>query len=75
LIRCNSTTQGIKRLTESIIYHLSYSNEQIYEALKRIEVVVGDLQQPLLGLSKETFDSLSKVVDVIIHNGALVHWM
>lgn len=35
----------------------------------------GDLASPLLGLSHETFTSLSQTIDVIIHNGARVSFL
>ncbi|KAF2753977.1 alpha-aminoadipate reductase [Pseudovirgaria hyperparasitica] len=41
----------------------------------RIKCVVGDLSEPNLGLEDQVWDSLSKEVDVIIHNGAQVHWI
>lgn len=36
----------------------------------RIEVCVGDLSRPLLGLSPDDFDWLAATADVIYHNGA-----
>jgi L-aminoadipate-semialdehyde dehydrogenase len=41
----------------------------------RISCVVGDLSKPSLGLSSSTWSSLVSEVDVIIHNGAQVHWV
>ncbi|KAL0489141.1 L-2-aminoadipate reductase LYS2 [Acrasis kona] len=41
----------------------------------RIIPIMGDLSQPSLGLKEETFNQLSDDIDVIIHNGAVVHWM
>lgn len=41
----------------------------------RISTVVGDLSQPHLGLDENTWQSLAQVVDVVIHNGATVHWV
>ena len=40
---------------------------------QKVSVVLGDLSQPLLGLKEDTFHSLSKSVDIIIHNGARVN--
>jgi len=40
---------------------------------QKVLVVLGDLSQPLLGLKEDTFHSLSKSVDIIIHNGARVN--
>ncbi|MCS0639810.1 thioester reductase domain-containing protein, partial [Streptomyces sp. LP05-1] len=41
----------------------------------RIDVVLGDLAEPRLGLSEEEFDRLARTVDVVYHNGARVHWL
>ncbi|MFC7310641.1 thioester reductase domain-containing protein [Streptomyces monticola] len=42
---------------------------------ERLSIVVGDLSERQLGLSDEQFDSLSRTVDVVYHNGARVHWL
>ncbi|KAI9839556.1 MAG: large subunit of alpha-aminoadipate reductase [Sarea resinae] len=41
----------------------------------RLECVTGNLGDPKLGLKPEVWDRLSKEVDVVIHNGAWVHWV
>ncbi|KAK0730193.1 hypothetical protein B0H67DRAFT_561059 [Lasiosphaeris hirsuta] len=41
----------------------------------RLSAVVGDLSQPQLGLDGATWQSLAQEVDVIVHNGAVVHWV
>lgn len=41
----------------------------------RLSCVVGDLSQPQLGIDDQTWQTLSQDVDVIIHNGASVHWV
>ncbi|KAH8175983.1 male sterility protein [Sarocladium implicatum] len=41
----------------------------------RLSAVTGDLTQPRLGLDDATWATLSETVDVVIHNGALVHWV
>ncbi|KAH6643321.1 polyketide synthase [Truncatella angustata] len=40
-----------------------------------INVTIGDMGQPLLGLTEEAFDDLAERVDAICHSGALVDWM
>jgi amino acid adenylation domain-containing protein/thioester reductase-like protein len=40
----------------------------------RIIPVLGDLSQPLLGLSREKFQQMASQVDVIYHNGAFVNF-
>lgn len=42
---------------------------------ERIEPVLGDLSKEQLGLSDDAWKSLGDSIDVIIHNGALVHWV
>lgn len=41
----------------------------------RVECVTGDLAKPHLGLEDQVWGRLSHEVDVIIHNGAKVHWV
>ncbi|CAD6501403.1 BgTH12-01655 [Blumeria graminis f. sp. triticale] len=41
----------------------------------RISCVVGDLSKPRLGVSLATWKALANDVDIIIHNGATVHWV
>ncbi|CAI4058807.1 hypothetical protein N7582_001204 [Saccharomyces uvarum] len=40
-----------------------------------IQIVLGDLSKRQFGLSDEKWTDLANTVDVIIHNGALVHWV
>ncbi|CEJ82947.1 Putative L-aminoadipate-semialdehyde dehydrogenase large subunit [[Torrubiella] hemipterigena] len=41
----------------------------------RLSAVIGDLAQPHLGIDDATWKTLTETVDVVIHNGALVHWV
>jgi len=41
----------------------------------RLSFVTGDLGKPLLGLSETEWKQLSRNVNVIVHNGAQVHWV
>ncbi|KAH6682753.1 hypothetical protein B0J14DRAFT_622883 [Halenospora varia] len=41
----------------------------------RITCVTGNLGDPRLGLSETDWNKLAQEVNVIIHNGALVHWV
>ncbi|KAL2021594.1 hypothetical protein VTK56DRAFT_6947 [Thermocarpiscus australiensis] len=41
----------------------------------RLSAVVGDLSKPQLGLDEATWQNLGQEVDVVIHNGAVVHWV
>jgi amino acid adenylation domain-containing protein/thioester reductase-like protein len=39
----------------------------------RVKPLLGDLTQPLIGLSPAQFDNLSNSIDIIVHNGAAVN--
>ena len=41
----------------------------------RLRCVVGDLSKPQLGIEQRTWQALSQQADVVIHNGAIVHWV
>ncbi|KAK2787436.1 large subunit of alpha-aminoadipate reductase [Emmonsiellopsis sp. PD_33] len=41
----------------------------------RLGFVVGDLSKPQLGIDQQTWDNLAQKVDLVIHNGASVHWV
>ncbi|KAL2137283.1 hypothetical protein VTI74DRAFT_5014 [Chaetomium olivicolor] len=41
----------------------------------RLSAVVGDLSKPQLGIDDATWQTLAQEVDVVIHNGAAVHWV
>lgn len=41
----------------------------------RIRCVTGNLGVPQLGVAKEVWEELTQIVDIVIHNGALVHWV
>lgn len=41
----------------------------------RLSFVTGNLGEPRLGLSEAEFKQLSRDINVIIHNGAQVHWV
>jgi L-aminoadipate-semialdehyde dehydrogenase len=45
------------------------------EWASRITAVTGDLEKSNFGLAPDTWNSLADSVDVVIHNGALVHWV
>lgn len=40
---------------------------------ERVTPILGDLSQPLLGLTESEFNQLANVIDIIYHNGAFVN--
>jgi thioester reductase-like protein len=70
LVRCSNTEEGKKRIQRNLESYL-LGNEC---RSPRIIPVVGDLSEPLLGLSAQQFQMLARKIDVIYHNGALIKW-
>jgi L-aminoadipate-semialdehyde dehydrogenase len=67
----NSVQAALERLKRSL---RGYGVWQDFWAT-RLTAVTGDLTQPRLGLDDDTWSMLGDTVDVVIHNGALVHWV
>lgn len=71
LVRANNADQAMQRLLAT------FSSFELWKPdfLSLLHPVVGDMAQPLFGLSEEAFDHLADQVDAICHSGALVDWM
>ncbi|KAI1114257.1 aminoadipate reductase [Nemania sp. NC0429] len=72
-VRAKDAAQGLSRLETVMKAYGLWSSAWVTSS--RLEVVVGDIAQPQLGLSQDTWDRLCSEVDVVIHNGAQVNWM
>lgn len=62
---------ALDRLRRSLLGYGLWQDEW----LTRLSCVVGDLSKPKLGIEQHTWEALSREVDVVIHNGATVHWV
>ncbi len=69
LVRASNVEEGQKRLQNSLQAASVWNQSQ----RSRLIPVLGDLSQPLLGLSQVQFQMLTEKLDVIYHNGALVN--
>lgn len=69
LVRAANTEEAKQKLRGTLESYLIWDESQS----SRIIPVVGDLSQPLLGLSQGQFTALARKLDVIYHNGAWVH--
>ncbi|OUL26116.1 non-ribosomal peptide synthetase [Nostoc sp. 106C] len=69
LVRAANAEQGKQKLRRTLESYFIWNESQS----SRIIPVVGDLSQPLLGLSQVQFTALAKKLGVIYHNGAWVH--
>ncbi|PSB30557.1 non-ribosomal peptide synthetase [Chlorogloea sp. CCALA 695] len=69
LVRATNAEAARHKIQDSFTF---YSLNDVGQS-SRIIPVVGDLSQPLLGLSEAQFTALAEKIDVIYHNGAWVH--
>lgn len=69
LVRSRSLEEAKQRIQSNLESYLLW-NEQLSS---RIIPVLGDLSQPLLGLSEQEFSKLAGVLDSIYHSGAFVN--
>jgi amino acid adenylation domain-containing protein/thioester reductase-like protein len=70
LVRCATDDEGVNRIRNNLAHFERW--DESYAS--RIVPVSGDLSKPLLGLSPESFDELSRAIDTIYHNGAWVNF-
>lgn len=70
LIRAENITQALKRIENKLQSYLLWDKN----FSGRIIPVMGDLSQPLLGISTDCFNTLAENVDAIYHNGAWVNF-
>lgn len=71
LVRAKDEESGMRRIKDNL------SNYEVWndEFADRIEVVCGNLGQPLLGLSSEKFMKMANQIDMIYHNGANTNFL
>jgi amino acid adenylation domain-containing protein/thioester reductase-like protein len=69
LVRCGSLDEGHARLRQALARYGLWDAD----LAGRIRVVPGDLARPRFGLDEAEFARLAEEVEVIYHNGALVH--
>ncbi|MEH0020196.1 MAG: thioester reductase domain-containing protein [Desulfobacter sp.] len=74
IIRARDDNAARKRLDDTFM-GMDSEMEAAYKTLseKHLEVLAGDISEPFLGLTKETFNRLSKKIDRICHVAALVN--
>lgn len=70
-VRAADKAKGMERLRNSGIAFGTWKDS--YES--RIEPLIGNLEEKQFGLDDANWKQLTDSVDVIIHNGALVHWV
>jgi thioester reductase-like protein len=75
LVRASDEKQGKQRLRSAMesMGPIDPGLMEMFEA--RVTPVCGDLGQPALGLSQETWDFLAREIDTVFHNGATVNYL
>jgi L-2-aminoadipate reductase len=72
-VRASSHEQAMDRVrTTCIAYGLW---QDWWETEGVLEVVLGDLEKPRLGLNDQDYAKVVENADLIVHNGARVHWL
>ncbi|CAH7672621.1 hypothetical protein BY996DRAFT_4583714 [Phakopsora pachyrhizi] len=72
-LRAKNREAGLARLRDSCSSRGFWNEEWLSH--NRIEIVLGDLEARQIGIGDSLWNDLSERVDVVIHNGALVHWV
>jgi thioester reductase-like protein len=75
LVRSSNEKQGMQRL-RTAMESMGPCDARLMEMFEsRVIPVCGDLGQPGLGLTQETWDHLADKLDTIFHNGATVNYL
>ncbi|KAF9102420.1 large subunit of alpha-aminoadipate reductase [Mortierella sp. GBA35] len=73
LVRASTVEKALERVRSCGETHLIWNEEWVTSG--RLSVVMGDLAQDQFGLNPEAWEMCCRQVDIIVHNGALVHWV
>ncbi|MCE9604697.1 MAG: methenyltetrahydromethanopterin cyclohydrolase [Planctomycetia bacterium] len=69
LVRAANSTDAAAKLAKNFARY-GHAHPQFAE---RVIPILGDLERPLFGMTREVFDALAAEVDVVLHNGASVN--
>ncbi|GAA6012736.1 hypothetical protein JCM10207_005345 [Rhodosporidiobolus poonsookiae] len=72
-VRAKDAGKALARLRESGEGRDAWDEKWVEEG--RLEVVVGDLEGEKLGMSEADWTRVAEETEVIVHNGAVVHWV
>ncbi|KAL1759199.1 hypothetical protein FB107DRAFT_257720 [Schizophyllum commune] len=73
LVRASDAAKGLARLREGSIDRGVWDDK--WAESGRLEIVTGDLALEKFGLDDATWTRIADEADVVLHNGALVHWV
>jgi L-aminoadipate-semialdehyde dehydrogenase len=72
-VRAKSQQDGLARIRQTCTAYGLWQEWWVSEGV--LEIVVGDLEKPKLGMSNADYNRVAEDADLIIHNGARVHWL
>lgn len=72
-VRAKSQEDGLARIKQTCTAYGLWQDWWASEGV--LEVVVGDLEKPKLGITDADYTRIADNADLIIHNGARVHWL
>lgn len=70
-VRAKSAEHGLERIKNSSIAYGIWDDSYA----QRITPFTGSIEEKKFGLSDEEWSKLTASIDLVIHNGALVHWV
>lgn len=74
LVRGRTPTEARQRLARAFLENIADPQSRAaFES--RVHVVLGDLEQPRLGLAEDDWEQLAAGIDTVWHNGALVNYL
>jgi len=73
LVRAKSDDLAYERLKKNSVAYMTWNEE--WEKNHNVVAVNGDLSKENFGIAADKWAQLCKEVDLIIHNGAMVHWV
>ncbi|KAN0127247.1 alpha-aminoadipate reductase [Lactarius tabidus] len=73
IVRSSTDAKATDRLRQSASDSGVWDEGWVQTA--RLEVLCGDLDKDAFGLDPQVWDRVAKEADVVLHNGALVHWV
>ncbi|KAK5132690.1 hypothetical protein LTR08_008734 [Meristemomyces frigidus] len=72
-VRASSHKEAMNRIRTTCTAYGLWQNW--WETEGNLEVVLGDLEKPKLGMNDSDYKKIAEDADVVIHNGARVHWL
>ncbi|KAH9161398.1 alpha-aminoadipate reductase Lys1p [Lactarius sanguifluus] len=73
IVRSSTDAKATERLRQSTSDSGVWDESWVQTA--RLEVLCGDLDKDAFGLAPQVWDRVTEEADVVLHNGALVHWV